>query len=164
MFNWGRAEWKKVAQIGSIVTGVLGTVTLLASAKEAINAFDPYFPATHGYVDSKTKILVDAIAGSVDDRLDKLQASLTDSTRNTQDMVRSLSTDILRTQIDQKRDSLVIKRGQRVQQSDLFARNSSDTLVKLQLDQMDQDIATDDVTLRAMVCELNKRLFPGAIC
>lgn len=71
---------------------------------------------------------------------------------------------LLRTRIDIVRISLPQMRAARIQMDDLRAKNPDSTLLRLQVAQMDEDIAAADSRLRSMVCELNKNLTPSFAC
>lgn len=71
---------------------------------------------------------------------------------------------LLRTRIDIVRISLPQMRAARIQMDDLRAKNPDSDLLRLQVVQMDEDIAAADARLRNMTCELSKIITAGFAC
>lgn len=75
-----------------------------------------------------------------------------------------LSDDVTRQRIETLRLQLGALRAQRPQLDDLRSKNLDNPLLKIQLDQLDADIAEADRMLRIAVCALNQRFRPGFAC
>lgn len=145
-----KISWQNWSWIGASVTLVLSTIVLVADTRDALEAFEPFLPASHGYVQDAT----DAVTAVIENANDR-------STATIQKTLQDLSDQLLRVQISQMRTTLQQLKTQQPQMADLLNRNPDSQLLKNQSQELDDNVASTTRIIAALVCELNKRM--GAV-